>query len=172
MMKMTPLRLWIFLALAAASIAFASVVVTPWLDLEPCHLCIFQRLLFMVLALLAGVAALTGCIGMARPVALLPGLLFLIIAATGGSISAYQSWLQWHPLESISCVGGQLGPIERLVEWLGQLVPSLFLATGFCEDKQLVIYGLSLANAAFAAFLLMLAAGIWAARRGWNQAKY
>jgi disulfide bond formation protein DsbB len=48
------------------------------------------------------------------------------------------------------------------VEWLGQQMPALFLATGFCEDKELTILGLSLANWALAAFAACLAAAGWA----------
>jgi disulfide bond formation protein DsbB len=82
--------------------------------------------------------------------------------ALGGGVAADQSRLQWQPADSISCIGSPLGPIERLVEWLGRQVPSLFMASGFCEDRELVILGLSLANWAFLFFLGILVAGAWA----------
>ena len=86
-------------------------------------------------------------------------------AALGIGVAAYQSSLQSQPQDSISCIGKPPGPIERLVEWLGQQVPSLFMASGLCEDRELVILGLSLANWAFLFFLAILVAGAWSLRR-------
>ena len=163
----TPRAIWILLAVVSAFIALTSLILTPWLGLEPCHLCIFQRLLFMLLALLAGLAAWAAQAGVPRLIANLPAAAFLLLAALGSGVAAWQSWLQWQPpTDSLSCVGAQPGLIERLVEWLGQMLPSLFLASGFCEDKQLTIFGLSLANLAWIAFTLSLATAIWLLWRG------
>ncbi|WP_296698956.1 disulfide bond formation protein B [Thiocapsa sp. UBA6158] len=160
----TSRTLWILIALICAALTTASLVLTPLLDLDPCHLCIVQRLLFMIMALLAALAAALQQPGRPLFAARLVGLTLLPIAAVGSGIAAYQSWLQWQPADSISCIGGPPGPIERLVEWLGQQVPSLFMARGFCEDRELVILGLSLANWAFLFFLGILVAGVWALR--------
>ncbi|MFN3595234.1 MAG: disulfide bond formation protein B [Thiobacillaceae bacterium] len=89
-------------------------------------------------------------------------MLTLPLSALGGGVAAYQSWLQMQSPGSISCVGGEPGLIERLVEWLGQRVPELFLATGFCEEKELVILGLSLANWALIAFACFFILALWA----------
>lgn len=150
---LTPRRLWLLLAAVSAGLAIASLVLTVWLDLHPCHLCIFQRLLYLLLA----------CVGLAaglllpRPAARRIGFLALPLAAGGLAVAAYQSWLQAQPPGSISCVGGEPGLIERLVEWLGQLQPELFLATGFCEEAELTILKLSLANWDVLCFALCLA---------------
>jgi disulfide bond formation protein DsbB len=61
----------------------------------------------------------------------------------------------------VSCVGAEMGPIERLVEWLGMQWPTLFMATGFCEDEALVILGLSLAQWALICFLATLLLSLW-----------
>ncbi len=156
-----PRAVWLATAAAAAAVALVSLVLTAWLALDPCHLCIFQRLLFMLVAALGLLAALTR--GLVQRLA---GGLLALAAAAGAASAAYQSWLQEQPSDSISCIGGQPGLIERLVEWLGQQVPALFLATGFCEEKELLILGLSLANWALLCFLLTLAAAWWALRRG------
>ena len=42
-MTPAPRPLWALLALITAAVALASLVLTPWLELEPCHLCILQR---------------------------------------------------------------------------------------------------------------------------------
>ncbi len=149
---------WLLLAAGSGALALASIGLTQWLDLQPCHLCIFQRLLFMLIALLALGAALLPGPGLARVV--MAGLVALM-AAIGTATAAYQTWLQEQPPGEVSCFGSELSPIERLVEWLGQLVPELFLATGFCEDKALVILGLSLAQWALLSFVLVLLTCLW-----------
>lgn len=153
MKRLQPRHLWLALCLAAAGLVASSLILTAWLDLHPCHLCIFQRLLFMKLAVLGLLAFfLTGAWRK------LAGALTLPISVLGIGVASYQSWLQAQPPGSISCVAGEPGMIERLVEWLGQRMPELFLATGFCEEKELEILGLSLANWAlvsFGAFLVL-----------------
>lgn len=164
MITITPLTLWIALAAGCTGLVLASLILTAWLDLHPCHLCIFQRLLFMSIAALALVAALLARLRTRRPF----GGLALALAGLGVGVATYQSWLQAQPPGAISCVGGQPGLIEHLVEWLGQQVPSLFLATGFCEETELVIFGLSLANWAlvsFAACLIVASWALWRDRR-------
>jgi protein dithiol:quinone oxidoreductase len=162
MIAPSPRRLWSLMAGAGALAVASSFVMTDWLGLDSCHLCISQRLLFMILTVLALGAALgagkhgTGLAGRLLGASTLP------VAAAGIGIAAYQSWLQLQPPESVSCVAGAPGLLERGVEWLGMQAPSLFMATGFCEDEGLSILGLSLANWALLAFLLCFGAGVLA----------
>ncbi|KAA6182227.1 disulfide bond formation protein B [Thiohalocapsa marina] len=151
-----PRSLWMLIATASAGLALASIVLTEWLALQPCHLCIFQRLLYMLMAPLALMAALTH--GLARRIS---GTLTALAAAGGVVTATYQTWLQAQPAGSVSCTGADMGPIERLVEWLGMQLPTLFMATGFCEDKGLIIFNFSLAQWALLCFLLALLLSLW-----------
>lgn len=162
-MSLGPRLLWFILAGATAGIAILSLILTLALDLEPCHLCIFQRLVFMLLAILATLTALLWRPGRRRHWP--PALSFLAFATLGAGVAAYQSWLQWQASNPnpLSC-GGSLGPLEQLVEWLGQQLPLLFLATGACEDRQWILLGLSLANWSLIAFVSFTLMGIWALR--------
>lgn len=146
---------WLLLALVCAAAALTSIGLTLWLRLDPCHLCIFQRLLLMLMCPLALAAIRRGWLGR------LAAGLFSLLGGVGALTAGYQSWLQLQPPGSISCSGSEMGPIEQLVEWLGQLVPTLFMASGFCEDAELVILGLSLANWGLVLFLSLVAAALW-----------
>ncbi len=158
MSAIAPRWLWLALGAASAGLVVASLLLTAWLNLQPCHLCIFQRLLFMLLAALGVLAFLAG--GAAR---LVVGSLTLPLSALGMGVATYQSWLQRQPVElAQGCAVGQAGWIEQVVEWLGQRAPSLFMATGFCADEELVVLGLSLANWALVAFAVFLALAGWA----------
>jgi disulfide bond formation protein DsbB len=147
-----PRLVWSLVALGSAGLVAASLVLTAWLGLHPCHLCIFQRVLFMALAVLGTLAAWRpqGALG------LLAGLAVLPVTAAGVAAAGYQSWLQAQPAGSASCVASEPTAIELFIEWLGRLQPDLFLASGFCENAELTIFGLSLANWALVAHAVIM----------------
>ena len=155
-------RLWLLIGIAGIGIGLASVVLTEWLHLDPCHLCIFQRLLMLVAGAFALVAAGVVWRG-GNP--LVPGVLVMFIVLSGVAVAAHHSWIQAYPSETNSCVGGATGPIESVVEWLGQQMPTLFLATGFCEDDGFRLFGLTLANLSLLFFTALTSAALWALLR-------
>lgn len=158
MMWPTTRQLWFFLAACCLGLAVGSIALTAWLDLHPCHLCVFQRLLFMGLAVFGLLAGLLGRGSAARTA----GAFFALIAASGAAVAGYQSWLQAFPVSTISCGASTPGPIETFVEYLGARMPALFLATGNCADEEVVVLGLSLANWSALAFIGSLLVAGWA----------
>ena len=147
--------------MASFGLVILAVVLTDVLHLHPCHLCILQRLLFMVLGLFALFAALF----MPRLAGRLGGSLALIAAATGIVVASYQVWLQTHS-NPFSCTSGTPVVVERLIDWLGGLMPSMFLATGLCQEVELRILTLSMPEWALIAFTAMLVIGGLALRAG------
>ncbi len=87
-----------------------------------------------------------------------PLIIAVMISLGGVAVAGYQSWLQWFPQMNLSCGAGTQNFIEQIVEWLGQLWPSMFMATGFCEDDNFKILYLSFANWSML-FFLGLSAG-------------
>lgn len=158
MIRPTPRLLWSVMGLGCLVLVSGSLILTAWLDLRPCPLCIFQRLLFMMLAVLALGAAWLG----PRRGALFPGLLALGCSVVGLGIASYQVWLQLQPADTASCGGGSYSYIDLVVDWLGERVPALFLATGFCEDVGPSILGLGLAPWALIGFSGCLVVSVWA----------
>ena len=152
-----PRYVWLAVAVASAGLVVASFALTVWLKLHPCPLCIFQRLLFMIMSVLA----LAAFLGARRSAAKAAGALALLTALSGAGAAAYQLWLQAQPAALLTCGGADPNLIERLVDWLGQKLPALFLATGICGDKELVILGLSLAAWALTAFAASGVAILW-----------
>lgn len=160
----TPRPLWLTLAVVATGLALATVLLTEWLHLEPCYLCVFQRLLMFVLGALALLAALAS----GTPVGRWLGAAVPVVGAGGMVAAGYQTWLQLQPPGSTSCLNADPGLVERLIEWLGQLSPSLFLATGFCEDAGLSILHLSLANWSLIGFMLLSGVAVWTSWSHWR----
>lgn len=155
MLTITRKTVWLAIGIGALGLAISSMILTVWLDLHPCYLCIFQRLLFMLI----GVFGLLAASGFAEKIW---GWLILLLTAGGTAVASYQSWLQLQPPGDVSCTGVKPNLIEQLVYYLSDHIPSLFEVTGLCGDEELVIFGLSLANWALLAFLSALTAAAWA----------
>ena len=136
-----PVRAWFAaLALGVFGLVAAGMELQQLLRLAPCPLCIFQRLIYLVI----GLVALAGV--------LLPGgrllwsVLIAALASGGVAVAGYQTWMQAFPHLATECSYSDPNAIERLVEWLGMEWPSLFLATGFCTSRDWEFLGLSMAN--------------------------
>lgn len=136
----------LFMALAALAIGAAAVALASILRLEACHLCIFQRLVYFVVGAVLLTAFFAWNLAFLRIASLAAAAGF---AAWGMAVAAQQSWLQWFPDSGLSCTLVEPGISERLIDQLGEWYPLLFMATGFCGSKDLVIAGLTLANWSF-----------------------
>ena len=142
-----PVRAWFAtLALGTLGLVAFGMELQQLFRLAPCPLCIFQRVLYIVI----GLVALAGV--------LLPGgrllwsALIAALAAGGVAVAGYQTWMQAFPHLATECGYSDPNLIERLVDWLGMQWPSLFLATGFCTSREWEFLGLSMANWSFLIF--------------------
>ncbi|MCL2524790.1 MAG: disulfide bond formation protein B [Betaproteobacteria bacterium] len=154
-----PLRAWfVTLALGCFGLIAFSLGLQGMLRLAPCPLCIFQRLLYLVI----GILALAGF--------LLPAARLLwqgAIAATallGAGTAAWQTWMQLAPGLVNECSYTDPNLIERLVDWFGMRFP-MFLASGFCTSVEWSFLGLSMANWSLLIFLAILAYAVLLLRR-------
>lgn len=150
----TARRVFFLIALAALAIAGGGFLAGELLNIKPCPLCIFQRLLYMTII----VWGLGGF--------LFPGKrkffgLASAASALGGLATAvYQSWMQLYPGLAVECGYGEMNLIEKLVDWLGIQWPAVFMATGFCTSRESLL-GLSLANWSALCFGAFIVAGCW-----------
>ncbi len=139
--KTVPLRAWFAaLSLASLGVTVFGLNLQHLLHLSPCPYCIFQRLLYLVIAGLA-------LLGFLFPSAQLLWIGLIAVSAFSGlGIAVYQSWMQAYPELAPACGFSNPDLIEQFVDLLGMQWPSLFLATGFCSSKEWVFFGLSIAN--------------------------
>lgn len=141
-------------ALAAIALVGAGLVIGELMRLNPCPLCIFQRLLYLLLAFWA-------ICGVVLPGARrFWGLLIAATAAGGIATAGYQTWMQLYPELAVQCGYGEMNLVEKLVDWLGMQWPFMFMATGFCTSKESIL-GLTMANWSIPCFLAFLVAGLW-----------
>lgn len=117
--------------------------------LEPCPMCIVQRYALVLVALFTGLAA----IFRSRPLQVTGGVLALVSAVGGAYTAAAQSWLQWYPPEVVSCGRDLYGMIETFP--LKRALPLIFRGGGDCSKVDWTLFGLTLANWAFVAFVVL-----------------
>ena len=145
--------------LVAVGLVGSGLVIGELMRINPCPLCIFQRVLY----LLVGAVALFGVLlpGARR----LWGAVIGLLCAGGLATAVYQSWMQFYPETATQCGFGEPNLIEQLVDWLGMQWPFMFMATGFCTSKEYIL-GLTLANWSVLCFSGFLLAGAWV---GWRR---
>lgn len=152
---------YLFIAVACFGMLASGLTIGVWLNLQPCPLCIFQRVLYLVI----GFAALAGAVMSGSPVArrLTSGL--GVAAAVGGLVTAsYQTYMQLFPASVVECGFSEPNAIERFVDVLGPYWEFMFLATGLCSSVDWTFLGLSMANWSIPAFITFGLMLVWAAR--------
>ena len=129
--------------------------------LDPCPLCITQRLFYMGI----GAVSLAGLVAIrARPWQRLAGALYALFALGGVVTAGRQVWLQHLPPEAVP----ECGP--GLQYWLENESPLsvlrlLFQGDGNCAEVQWTFLGFSIGEWSLAWFALFLVAGVALALR-------
>lgn len=143
-------------ALTSFGLVFGGVAMAQLMNLAACPLCIVQRMLYLLLGMLAA----TGVALAARPLGRrIAALLMALVAGTGIFVAGYQVWIQRFARDTKCAVDTPWW--ERLVDWAGEQVPLLFQPNGLCSDAAWKFLGLSIAEWSLMAFaaLLLLALG-------------
>lgn len=155
-----PIRAWfVTLGMGCLGLVTFGMALQNMLHLAPCPLCIFQRLLYIVIGVI-------GLLGFFIPVGyLLWRALIVVLAALGFGVAAYQTWMQAFPHLAPECSFTDPNIFERIVDWLGMQMPSLFLATGFCTSREWEFLGLSMANWSVVIFATIAAYAVLLFRR-------
>lgn len=151
----SPRTMFALIAISSLGLVGIGLLIGEWMRLNPCPLCIFQRVLYIAV----GGWALCGFV---LP-ALRRGWGLLIVATSAGGLATaiYQTWMQLNPeAVTVQCGVGEMNLIERFVDWLGMQWPFMFMATGFCTSKELIL-GLTMANWSVICFAVSLLAGLW-----------
>lgn len=118
-------------------------------NLEPCPLCIFQRIAFMVLGLFFLIAAIHNPAASGRKAY---GVLQFITAAVGTGIAARHTWIQDNPDKVFSECGAGFDyiyetlPFREFLNWV-------FKGTGECSAIDWTFLGLTIPQLSLIAFV-------------------
>lgn len=139
------------IALIATALVFQHV-----LGLEPCILCITQRIMVICIGLLALVAALHNP-GI-RGIRLYAGLM-AATAFTGGALAIRQLWLQSLPADLVPACGPGLGYMLEVFP-LTEVLQMVLLGDGNCAEVLWTLFGISIPGWTLVAFVGLAGCGI------------
>lgn len=126
-------------------------------DLEPCPLCIFQRIAFMAAGVLFLLAALhnPGRIGRS-----IYAVLQFVAAAVGAGIAARHVWIQANPDKVMAECGAGFDYIFEAFP-LRKAVDLVFKGTGECTAMDWSLFGLTIPQLSLIAFAGLALYAIW-----------
>ena len=158
MPKLIALPRFPFVATVAICLALVGggLVLANLLNLAACPLCILQRMLYLLLALIAAIGSAVGQATARRIIA----AAMTAVAATGIFVAGYQVWIQRFARDT-NCVAD--APWwEQWVDWASEHVPMLFQVSGLCSEQPWRLLGLSIAEWSLLAFSTLLALALFA----------
>lgn len=141
---------WLIAATSFASVV-AALVAQHGFGMQPCPWCILQRVVFLLVGLVALIAALGG--GLLRR---LLGLLIVPLALAGAAAALYQHFVA---AKSTSC---DLTLADRLIRSLrlDSLLPAVFEVRGSCADAAVDLFGVPFEFWSLALFVLLAAGAV------------
>lgn len=156
--------IYLAMFLACAGLIGYALYLQHALGLEPCPMCILQRYAFIVVGVIALVAAIHNAARLGRWI--YSGLLVLM-AASGGGIAIRHVYLEHYPPKIYDC-GADVGFMLESFP-LTEALPMIFRGTGDCTKVPWRFVGLSIAEWSLICFALLIVAAVVAAtikRRG------
>ncbi|HSV47345.1 MAG TPA: disulfide bond formation protein B [Ramlibacter sp.] len=142
-----PRRVLALIAAACVAMLAFGLYLQHVVGLEPCPMCIVQRYALILVAVVAGLSALSS----RRGVLMAGSGLSLLLSGFGAFVAARQSWLQWNPPEIASCGRDFYGMIETFP--LKRAIPLIFRGGGDCTKVDWTFLGGSIANWSFVWFV-------------------
>lgn len=144
-----PRRVLALVSLGCVALLAVGLYLQHVVGLEPCPMCIVQRYVLALIAIVAGITAATNKKGL-----LITGSgLLVLLSGAGAFVAARQSWLQWYPPEFASCGRDFYGMIETFP--LQRVIPMIFKGSGDCSKVDWTFLGGSIANWSFLFFVLI-----------------
>ncbi|MBT8098748.1 MAG: disulfide bond formation protein B, partial [Gammaproteobacteria bacterium] len=125
--------------------------------LDPCPLCVMQRVALIALGVAFLVTALHSAQGWGKWVY---GILFLIPAAGGAAVAGRHVWLQNLPADKVPACGPGLGYMLDNFP-LGDALSMVFRGSGECADVVWRLLGLSMPSWVLIGVIALGTLGIW-----------
>jgi len=152
-------RCHIVAALAAVVLIVIALYFQYVMKLEPCPLCIFQRVAVMALGIWAGLAAVINPIGWGRRVV---GAVTALLALAGGMVAGRQVWLQRLPEDQVPACGPGLDYMLDMFP-MRKVFDLVFRGSGECAEVHWTFLSMSIAEWMLVVFAGFIAFGIFIA---------
>lgn len=164
MSNLNPRVLFALTAVGCAALLGYGYYLQLVMHIEPCPMCVLQRLCYMAIVIITALGALHGPRGGAVHGY---GVLTTIAAMTGAGIAGRQTWLQHLPEDQVPACGPGL---EYMLEQfpLAQVIKQAFIGTGECATVDWTFLSLSIAEwslLCFSAISIVYIAFMWSRAR-------
>jgi disulfide bond formation protein DsbB len=159
---------WPFRAQFAAG-AFACVALLAYayyeqfaVGLEPCPMCIFQRIAFIAMAIVFLAGALHGPRATGRRVY---AVLAFLAAAVGAGVAIRHLWVQFHPIDPM--LGGCGPGLSYMLDAfpLTDAIKKAFTGSGDCGEISWRFLGITMPGWTLICYLLLGIGALWAGFR-------
>ena len=147
----------LFIFITAAALIGVALFMQHVMGLEPCYLCIVQRVFIILTGFIALLAYLHNP---ARAGRRIYGGATALIALSGGAFSIRQLWLQSLPEDKVPACGP---PAEYLFDAfpLMEALPILLRGDGNCAQVQWTLFNVSIPGYTLMAFSGLALLGLW-----------
>ncbi len=161
-MKLPESRIVFALLFAGCCLLIAFALILQYvMDLEPCPLCILQR----VMVIATGLIALTAALHNPRETGIrIYGGLVAVSAGTGAGVSLRQLWLQSLPEDEVPACGASLDYMLEVFP-LTDVLAMVLAGDGTCAEVLATFLGISIPGWTLIAFLGLIAVGCFEAIR-------
>ena len=155
------------IAIVGAVLIGVALFMQYQMGLQPCNLCMFQRVFVIAAALTAALAAVHGGLRnyLNNWISKAYALMVIIWAGTGALVASRQLWLQSLPADKVPACGPDLEYMLDVYPFM-EMVNEVLQGSGDCAKTQWLFLGLSIPGWTLLSFIAaILLAGIVLFRR-------
>jgi disulfide bond formation protein DsbB len=158
--RLSPRAVFALVALTCLAALAAALTSQHVFGMQPCPWCVLQRLIFVVIGVLALVFALLPAPGAARA-----GAVLLVLLGLTGMFTAL-----WHHFVGASAASCDLTVADRIMSGLGldTAWPEVFAAFASCADARVNLFGVPYEFWSLSLYTLIAAVAAWLAWRTWR----
>jgi len=160
----TPRTTFLLMFLAVIFVLGVAFYMEYIMGLEPCPLCITQRVMFLGVGLVSLIAFLHNPRGTTQIGRRIYGLLVSLFAIGGLYFSGRQLWLQSLPADQVPACGPGISYMVDAFP-MAEVIKTLLTGDGNCAEVQWTMLGLSIAGWAAVGFVGLILFGAWQAFR-------
>jgi len=150
-------RCYLFATLVAIALIAVALYFQYVMKLEPCPLCIFQRVAVIAIGIWMGVAAIVNPAAWGRRVV---GIVTALLALAGGVVAGRQVWLQHLPEDQVPSCGPGLDYMLEIFP-MRKVLDLVFRGSGECAEVHWTFLSMSIAEWMLVIFTGILLFGIF-----------
>ena len=149
----------LYIVLFCAALLGIAMYMEHVMKLEPCPLCVTQRIFFLACGLVALIAFLHNP---ARTGQRVYGFTSAALSLAGGGFAMRQIWLQGLPADQVPACGPSLSYMMDVFPWQ-EVIATMFTGDGNCAEVswQDPVIGMSIAQWSLVGFILLALVCLW-----------